>query len=1452
MIGDEVVREGGENKVQKVRFAEEEEDCMQKGNFSGFPTLLPLHEFRKTGIKCLQNLSPTYQGRPDGFIIIIIIIIIIIKINYTFYHRLIQPSERARPTPKTHCPRHLKLAKRATLTRLARGLCNRCALALRTWCWNRARTFMGVLDIFCEDSKEVLILHETFGGGVHPLWVLREFFNQMSREEEPPREKSENSREVVSKEITTIMAADGTRKEELEQMEHANEGIVSKGEEPTKEDQKEEFKKKDDKALLIIHQCVDDAHFEKIQNANTTKEAWNILCRCHAGGEKIKKVRLQTLRKQYEMLQMQDDEKISEYFNKIMTLTNQMKSCGEKKLDDVSIMEKIMRSLPKNFDYITVAVEESKDLEKLKIEELQSSLEAHEMRLRDRETIRLDDQALRMQHAMAMERRNSRLGGINLRHRVNGRMMQMMNGKAYLMGHFSYECWFNKGRSLKKDHSKEAYLAKEESDTEPVMLMATTLSANREPLNHEKPSWYLDSGCSNHMTCNKEKSKVRVADNNTLQVEGIGNVVIKRKNGTFVIIKNVLLVPEMKCNLLSIGQLVENGFTVIMGNKGQVEIFDKDKKLVLRTNICKNRTFQVSLDMVVKDHENWRWHLKYGHMNFHDLQRLRNKGMVFGLPDIVISEDSYVCGPMKTPTLSGNRYFITFVDEFSCMTWVFLIKFKSDVLEVFKRYKKQVENESERRIKLLRTDDGREYTTHEFKEYCCAQGIIHEVIAPYTPQHNGLAERRNRTIMNMAWSLLKEKGVIRELWGEAVATSVYLLNKCPTKVLPDDVPHAKWTGMKPSIKHLRIFGSLVFSHIADQKRSKLDDKEEAMVFVGYHSTGAYKLYNPIKKRMIISQDVVFLEEESWNWEINQTSMKTSRSVMQLPLQVEEDCIETETKETSRSVMQLPLQVKEIETRINKNQNPEEISTRPRRQTVIPSRFTDFEVFSDAGVDEKGSIVHLALLAGSEPVNVKEALSQPHWKEAMEEELRSIERNETWKMVDLPPDKQCIGVKWVFKTKLNLDGTVSKHKARLETICVVIAITCAKKWTFFALDVKSAFLHGHLEEEVYVNQPPDFSSEENKHKVYKLNKALYGLRQAPRAWNKRINYFLISQGFERSVAEHNLYVKKDNRGNMLILYLYVDDLMVTGSCLEEIIEFKAILKAEFDMTDLGRLSYFLGLEFTYTAAGVFMHQKKFIKDLLDKFKMTQCNEAGNPLDVNAKLRLDEEEESVDETGFKQIIGSLRFLCNSIPDLAYGVGLLSRFMSKPKKSHLIAAKRILRYVKGTSDYGIFFSYGIKAEALKLVGYTDADFRGDQVERKSTSGNIFFINDTPVSWSSKKQTIVALLSCEAEYVAGCSAVCQGIWLCELLKHLRIQTEESFELKMDNTFAMSLARNPISHGRSKHIDVKFHFLREMVNQGKVVLKHCKTEFQLAYLFTKALNQARFDFLDQKLGYML
>ncbi|WVY91413.1 hypothetical protein V8G54_036927 [Vigna mungo] len=1007
-----------------------------------------------------------------------------------------------------------------------------------------------------------------------------------------------------------------------------------------KEEQKKDWKEKDDSALLIIHQCVDDTNFEKIQNAMSAKEAWNILVGRHSGGAKVKKVRLQTLRRQYEHMEMEDSDKVSEFFSCVINVANQMKSCGDK-ITDAMIMEKILRSMPAAFDHIVVTIEETRDMEKLEIEELQSAFEAYEMRRNGRK--KRDDQTLKIQHISGdgkkktskwkgkskdakkwkkdtddQEEKGSSANKKNIP-RKQYTKEEKKNMECFVCrkkGHLSYECWFNKNAQNKKGHNRKAHVVEEEeSESEPLILMVAT---NTEDTGTTQNIWYVDSGCSNHMTYNRswlsnldetKKSKVRVADNNTLKVEGIGSVKIKCRNGLHATLENVLLVPEMKCNLLSVGQLNENGYTVIMGSNAQMEIYDQGKNLILTCIRAGNRTFQVRLEVIeslrcltsVKEDKSLKWHLRFGHLNYKDLQLLNNKEMVLGLPKItrprkncescivgkqtrrpfskqleqrskerleIIHSD--VCGPIEPPTLAGNRYFVTFIDEFSRMVRVFLIRQKSEVLNTFKCFKKQVEKEVEKHIKLIRTDGGGEYTSRDFEEFCKEHGIIHEVVAPYTPQHNGLAKRRNRSIMNMARSMIKEKNVSRDLWGEAVATSVYILNRCPTKRLPNSVPRAKWSGMKCSVKHLKIFGSLAFNHIADQRRVKLDDKGEPMIFVGYHFTVSFKLFDPIKKRMTISRDVVFVEDEYWDWENNQTIMhkKKTNTVCHLPLLDEaEEQVEMHNLENEESIAE------------------EDRNNRLRRQGVRPTRLADYEVYSDAGIDEEGDIIHVALLVGSEPLNVDEALSQSNWKAAMIEELKSIERNQTWQLVDLPKGKQSIGVKWIFKTKLNPDGSVLKRKARLvakgflqregvdftevyapvarlETIRLIIAIACAKNWYISALDVKSAFLHGYLEDEVYIKQPPGFIKEGREHKVYTLNKALYGLRQAPRAWNRRINTFFSSKGFERCIVEHSLYVKQDEGGHVLIVCLYVDDLLVIGSSMKEINEFKNLMKMEF--------------------------------------------------------------------------------------------------------------------------------------------------------------------------------------------------------------------------------------------------------------------------------------------------
>ncbi|GAU42828.1 hypothetical protein TSUD_185870 [Trifolium subterraneum] len=545
-------------------------------------------------------------------------------------------------------------------------------------------------------------------------------------------------------------------------------------------------------ALFYIQQNVDAHHFEKISKATTSKEAWDILESYHDGGEKVKHVKLQAFRKRYETMQMEEDQKVSDYFSKLLEIVHQMQTCGENVTDQM-VVEKALRSLSPIFHYIVVAIQEAKDIRTMKPEQLQSSLEAHELTILNRNSERLNQQALQAQT-----------------------FKKEGNDKNY---NKKDECWFkNNGEG----NGNEANVA-EGKNPNSVLMMAKTCDESGK-----SDELYLDSGCSNHMTSHREwltgfdnskKTIIGLADNRKLAAEGTGNIVIRTKNGVKVIIGDVLYVPDMNCNLMSIGQLVEKGFSVTIEGDS-MKLFDARKNLVLKSMLSKNRTYKCSISSDSL--------MCMSATMSEDVEALWHKSRASVALRVIHSD---ICGPFETPSLGGSKYFITFVDEYTRMLWLYTVKLKSEALNVFKRFKILIEKESDKSIKILRTDGGGEYTSKEFENIRISQGIVHEVTTPYTPQHNGIAERRNRTLLYMARSMIKQKALPHKFWGEAVTTAAYILNKCPTKKLKI-VTEEAWCGRKPIVKHLKVFGSLCYKHVPDARRTKLEDKSEIMILIG--------------------------------------------------------------------------------------------------------------------------------------------------------------------------------------------------------------------------------------------------------------------------------------------------------------------------------------------------------------------------------------------------------------------------------------------------------------------------------------------------------------------------------------------------------------------------------------------------------------------------------------------
>lgn len=397
-----------------------------------------------------------------------------------------------------------------------------------------------------------------------------------------------------------------------------------------------------------------------------------------------------------------------------------------------------------------------------------------------------------------------------------------------------------------------------------------------------------------------------------------------------------------------------------------------------------------------------------------------------------------------------------------------------------------------------------------------------------------------------------------------------------------------------------------------------------------------------------------------------------------------------------------------------------------------------------------------------------------------------------------------------------------------------------------MDVKSAFLNGNLEEEVYVEQPPGYVIKGDEDKVLKLKKALYGLKQAPRAWYSRIDEYFKQRNFVKCPHEYGLYVKKMENGDMIVVCLYVDDLIFTSNNSAMVDEFKRKMAAEFEMTDIGLMSYYLGIEVKQSDEGIFVSQKNYATKVLKEFNMENCQPVSTPVECGTKLSRFDDAEKVNPTLFRKLVGNLRYLTCSRPDILYGVGIISRFMESPTSSHMKAAKRILRYIKGTLDYGLLYS---SSKNFNLVGYSDSDWGGDMDDRRSTTGYLFSLGNAAFTWCSKKQPIVTLSTCEAEYVAAAACVCHAIWLRKLLEMLQISQDEATEIFVDNKSAIALGKNPIFHDRSKHIDTRFHFIRESISKKEVQLKYVKSQDQVADIFTKPLKFGDFARLRARLG---
>ncbi|WVZ90151.1 hypothetical protein U9M48_036478 [Paspalum notatum var. saurae] len=797
------------------------------------------------------------------------------------------------------------------------------------------------------------------------------------------------------------------------------------------------------------------------------------------------------------------------------------------------------------------------------------------------------------------------------------------------------------------------------------------------------------------------KEYITFGDNGQGKVLGVGSISLSAK----LSLREVAFVRNLEFNLVSVSQLLDEGFEVRF-KKGACRVLDAEETLVFSL-------------------------LLFGQV-------------MTSYPCELLHMDTV--GPARVASVRGKWYVLVIVDDFSRFSWVFFMEFKDEVFGFVRDLVLNLRNESHKAMRAIRSDNGGEFRNSRFENFCRDLGLEHRFSSPYTPPQNGVVERKNRTLVEMARTMLDEHRTPRRFWAETVNTACYIANRIFLRAFLGKTSYELWFGRQPSVKHLRAFGCRCFVLKKARHLDKFESRCLDGIFLGYASSfRAFRVWILQAKQVVETCEVSF--DETMPCTILAFELSGDDEEGTPIFEGEAGAVDDgDAGATAPAAAPAPSAMSSDD---DGGPLPTASSSLPRRQA-----------HAEAGPAEDAG----------EPRDVSHALSDPNFMNAMHEELENFERNHV--LVEPPPNCLPIGTKWVFKNKQGEDGMVVRNKARLvaqgfcqkkgidyeetfasvarlEAIRILLAFAASKGFKLQQMDVKSAFLNGFIEEEIYVRQPSGIESARFPDRVYKLRKAVYGLKQALRVWYARLKSFLLKSGFVMGSVDKTLFLLSRG-GDTLIIQIYVDDIIFGGSSHALVSSFAEQMSSEFEMSLMGEFQFFLRLQIKQGLESTFVHQAKYTRDILKMFNMGDSKPMTTPMSTNMALDADEDGETVDQKEFRGMIGSLLYLTATRPDIQFAVCLCARYQVSPRTSHRQAVKRIFRYLKFSLEFGLWYSSG---SSLSLRGFLDADHAGCRIDRKLTSGTCQLLGTSLVSWSSRKQASVALSTTEAEYVAAAS---------------------------------------------------------------------------------------------------
>lgn len=998
--------------------------------------------------------------------------------------------------------------------------------------------------------------------------------------------------------------------------------------------------------------------------------------------------------------------------------------------------------------------------------------------------------------------------------------------------------------------------------------------------------------------------KISIAKNGAfITATKMGTIVVTSNMGVQGKIENVLYSPDVPYNLLSVYKMQQVGYSVnfskpgvIVSRNGKTVMTGKPKNNLFTLEFSVSKSF-INYSNNASNSEYKLWHQRLGHIGKDKFDKIRNKQLVDDvervskiIPDDYLCEacingkqarlsfnkfknkdyierplfniHSDVCGPITPSAINNKNYFVLFVDEFTHYCVTYLMKNKSDVFTMFKDYVAKSESRFNLKIVNLYTDNGREYLSNEMKDYCIQKGISYHLTVPRTPQLNGVSERMVRTITEKARTMISGAKLEKVFWGDAVLTATYLINMTPTKSLnANKTPYEMWYNKKPQLKYLKVFGSTVYAHVKTSK-NKFDEKSSKGILVGYEPNG-YRVYEVENDKYVVVRDVI----------VDETNFIESRPKIKVLGEVDSGGKTVVPNDALNSVDDPSTRLDNNKTDSN-NSIEKQTDNSSSQDSVELRRSNRLKGRSQTSYNEDDTSFDYLLCAQSIvcPVpnsyeEIKNRNDAKQWQKAINDELNSLLINKTWTLVPKPSNTNIVDCKWIFTIKNDEFGNPLKYKARLvargfsqkylvdydETFAPVARISTFRFLIAFSnqhgllahqMDVKTAFLNGELKEEIYMRVPEGVKSEDNQ--VCKLNKALYGLKQAARCWFELFEKTLLEKGFTNSYGDRCMYIL--NRGDVsknIYVVLYVDDLVICTADENTMQNFKNYLMNKFSMVDLKEVKFFLGIRVTRQNNITTLDQSTYIKTVLEKFNMAGCNPVSTPLECNLDYEALESDEKYDAP-CRSLIGCLMYLmvCTR-PDLTLTVSLLSRYMNKNNRELWQCLKRVLRYLQGTINLKLKYVQGTYNNIF--TGYVDSNWGGNdnpelECKRKSTTGYLFKLYDRcTICWNTKRQASVAGSSTEAEYMALYEAVKEAKWLKTLAAGINLETKEPILIYEDNTGCISIANNPTSHKRSKHIDIKYHFSRDQCEKKVIIIKYISTDQQIADMLTKPLPKFRF-----------